>query len=167
MIRWYVAYTQPGKENLAAGQLLAQGFKTYLPKYRKTIRHARKVKNIKVPLFPRYLFVKIDLDRSRWRAIDGTRGVSHLLTMGEKPSAIPSGIVEEIKSRESQEKLIELEPYIPYDPGDSLEVTAGALSCQVGNFIRVDTNQRIVMLLQLLGRELEVRLQPEDVQAYA
>ena len=167
MTRWYVAYTQPGKENLAAGQLIAQGFKTYLPKYQKKICHARKVKNIRAPLFPRYLFVKIDLDCSPWRAINGTRGISYLLTMGEKPSAVPSGIVEEIKSRESQQKLIELEPFITYDPGDSLEITAGALSRQFGNFIRVDTNQRIVMLLQLLGRELEVRLQPEDVQAYA
>lgn len=167
MMRWYVAYTQPGRESLAAGQLSAQGFKTYLPQYRKTIRHARKVKNISTPLFPRYLFVKIDLDRNRWRSVNNTRGISYLLTMGDEPSAVPSGIVEEIQSRESSEKLIELETYIPYGPGDSLEITAGALSRQVGNFIRVDTDQRIVMLLQLLGRELEVRLQSEDVQAYA
>jgi len=167
MIRWYVAYTQPGKENLAAGQLAAQGFKTYLPKYRKTVRHARKVTDIKAPLFPRYIFVAFDLDLSRWRAINGTRGISYLLTMGEKPSAVPTGVVEEIKSRETQDQLIELEPNVPYDPGDSLEITSGALTRQVGNFIRVDTNQRIVMLLELLGRELEVRLQPEDVQAYA
>ena len=167
MTRWYVAYTQPGKENLAAGQLIAQGFKTYLPKYQKKIRHARKVKNIRAPLFPRYLFVEIDLDRRPWRAINSTRGISYLLTMGENPSAVPSGIVEEIKSRESQQKLIELEPFTTYDPGDCVEITTGALSRQVGNFIRVDTNQRIVMLLQLLGRELEVRLQPGDVQAYA
>ena len=167
MIRWCVAYTQSGKENLAAGQLAAQGFETYLPKYRKTVRHARKVTDIKAPLFPRYLFVAVDLDCSLWRAINGTRGISYILTMGEKPATVPTGIVEEIKSRETQEQLIELDPNTLYEPGDSLEITAGALSRQVGNFIRVDTNQRIVMLLQLLGRELEVRIQTEDVQAYA
>ena len=73
--------------------------------------------------------------------------------MGEKPATVPTGIVEEIKSRETQERLIELDPNTLYEPGDSLEITAGTLSRQVGNFIRVDTDQRIVMLLQLLGRK--------------
>ena len=94
MIRWCVAYTHSGKENLAAGQLAAQGFKTYLPKYRKTVRHARRVRDIKAPLFPRYLFVAVDLDCNLWRAINGTRGISYILTMGEKPATVPTGIVE-------------------------------------------------------------------------
>ncbi len=167
MKRWYVAYTQPGAEILAQGQLGNQGFGTFLPKCRKETRHARRIKDIIAPLFPRYIFVEVDLSVQRWRSINSTRGISYLLSMGEKPSAVPDGIVEELKSRAAANGLIELALEPPYKSGEVIEVTTGAFSEQVGNFIRVDARKRVVMLLNLLGREVEVRLPQESVRAYA
>lgn len=166
MKRWYVVYTQPGAEVLAKGQLDNQGFQAYLPRYAKKVRHARKENKVIAPLFPRYIFVRIDLDSQRWRSINGTRGVSYLLSMGERPSAVPEGIVDEIKARESSDNLIAIPQTPPYESGDVLEITSGALADQVGNFLRMDNRERIVMLLKLLGRSVEVRLQPETVRAY-
>lgn len=167
MKRWYVAYTQPGAEILADGQLRNQGFKTFLPKCLKTVSHARKVKEIIAPLFPRYIFVELDLGKHRWRSINGTRGISYLLSMGEHPSAVPVGIVEEIMTRATPGNLIDVPPEVPFEAGEVIEITTGALADQVGNFIRVDARQRVVMLLKLLGREVEIRVQSETVRAFA
>lgn len=65
MNRWYAVYTKTGAENLAEGHLQRQGFRVYLPRYRKERRHARRITLVKAPLFPRYLFVELDLDRDR------------------------------------------------------------------------------------------------------
>ena len=55
----------------AAGQLSAQG-RIYLPQYRKTISCA-KSERYKYTIISRYLFVKIDPDRNRWRSVNNTR----------------------------------------------------------------------------------------------
>lgn len=167
MKRWYVAYTHRGAEVMAEGHLDQQGFRTYLPRCLGTVRHARRVREVVVPLFPRYIFVEIDLQVQRWRSINGTRGISYLVSTGDRPAPVPEGVVEEIRSREGDRSLIELPETVPYEPGEAVEITAGALSDQVGRFIRVDARRRVILLLELLGRGLEVSIPTEAVRAYA
>ena len=50
-----------GREVLAAEQLERQGFRAFLPKQLKTVRHARKVRVALGAYFPGYLFVELDL----------------------------------------------------------------------------------------------------------
>ena len=167
MNRWHVIYTKTGAENLARGQLEAQKFHVYFPQFAQNIRHARKDKRIIAPLFPRYIFVRFDPMRRRWRCINGTRGVSYLITMNEIPSALPEGIVEEIMARETKDHLINVSDQAPYINGDRLEITSGAFTKQVGAFLRMERQDRIVMLLKLLGKNIEVHLRSESVRAFA
>ncbi len=86
--RWYVVQSQPSAEAKAVFHLNRQGFETYLPRYLKRRRHARRVETIAAPLFPRYLFVAIDLNAQRWRSVFSTVGVSRLVCQGEIPTPI-------------------------------------------------------------------------------
>ena len=74
--RWFVAHTQPHAEVKATAHLARQGFQIYFPRYLKRRRHARKVDFVAQPLFPRYMFVAIDMATQRWRSIQSTFGVS-------------------------------------------------------------------------------------------
>ena len=67
--RWYVAQTQPNAENKALAHLARQGFVTYLPRFLKRRRHARRIDVVAAPLFPRYLFIAIDMSMQRWRSV--------------------------------------------------------------------------------------------------
>jgi transcriptional antiterminator RfaH len=87
--------------------------------------------------------------------------------MGERPSIVPNGIVEEIIARESEDRLIQIHEKPPYNSGEIIEITSGALTDQAGSFLRMDKQKRIVMLLELLGRNVEVRLPPETVHIFA
>ena len=166
MSTWYVVYTQPGAEMLARGELEKQGFEVYCPRYSRNARHARSVKRSILALFPRYLFVRIDLTSQRWRSINGSRGVSYIITMNERPCAVPDGVVEKIKEHENAEQFIEVPKLIPFKPGESLEISSGAFAKQVGSFLRLDKDNRIIVLLGMLGRNVEVRLQTEAVRAF-
>jgi transcriptional antiterminator RfaH len=76
---WYVVQTQPNAERKAVVHLARQGFETYLPRYRKSKRHARRTQIVAAPLFPRYLLVSVDLASLRWGSLRSTVGVSGLL----------------------------------------------------------------------------------------
>lgn len=167
MDRWYVVHTRAGAELLAQGHLERQGFTTYMPRYLKTRRHARRTSQAPAPLFPRYLFVRFDATKAPWRSINGTHGVSHLVCMGNRPSAVPRGVVSEIRARESVDGLVDVTEPLGFESGDVVRVTGGPLAQQTGVFHGRDDNQRVVVLLSMLGREMKVALDREAVAAFA
>lgn len=79
MKRWYVVYTRARGEAWAAGNLVRQDFEVYFPKIRQEVRHARRIRSVLAPLFPRYLLVRLDTENQRWRSVNGTFGVSHII----------------------------------------------------------------------------------------
>ena len=106
--QWYVVQTQANAENKALAHLTRQGFATYLPRYLKRRRHARRVDVVAAPLFPRYLFVEIDMAVQRWRSIYSTVGVSRLVCNGEFPTSVPERVVDLLKKREDASGFIRL-----------------------------------------------------------
>ena len=167
MTNWYVVYTHQGSERLAEGHLKRQGFETYLPLCQKITRHARRVAEITAPLFPRYMFVAIDVSAQRWHSINGTFGVNHLVTMGELPVALPAGVVDEIRAREVDGGLVKLEQPPPFRKGETVHITGGPLTSQVGLFQRLNEKDRVSVLLDMLGRKLEVQVPLQTGSAVA
>ncbi|WP_421938182.1 transcription termination/antitermination protein NusG [Pelagibius sp.] len=143
-------------EDRAQINLERQGFETYLPRYQRERRHARRRELVKAPLFPGYVFVRFDLDTARWRSINGTFGVNHLICYGDRPAAVPEGVVEEIVARMDESGLIALEPR-PFHQGEALQIVSGSLSNCRGLFERMADKNRVILLLSLLGRQVRVQ----------
>ena len=97
---WFVAHTQPNAEAKAVANLNRQGFEAYFPRYLKRRRHARKVDTVAAPLFPRYVFVAVDISAQRWRSIYSTVGVARLVCNGDEPAAVPDAVVAVLRERE-------------------------------------------------------------------
>src|SRR6476469_7042248 len=98
--RWFLVHALPKCEAKAELRLKAQGFCCYMPLFEKTVRHARKLRTVRAPLFPRYLFVILDLGRDRWLSVRSTIGVSHLFTTRDgRPVPVPVGIIESLIER--------------------------------------------------------------------
>ena len=165
MKSWFALYTQPSKELLAQRHLQEQGFDVYLPRFKKIRRHARKTETILAPLFPRYLFVGIDLEHDRWRSINGTRGVSYLLTNGDQPISIPLSIIEKLKKQEDSEGALPITSLITFLKGDSVRIIEGAFENQIALFEKLDDKQRVQLLLNLLGQTVKVTLPSHEIEA--
>jgi transcriptional antiterminator RfaH len=164
-MRWYVAHTQPNAEPRALANLLRQGFEAWLPRYRGRRRHAGRVDDVAKPLFPRYLFVSMDVTRARWRAIHSTFGVSHLVCSGDSPTPVPAGVVETIRAHEDREGWILLGTPRTIAVGESVRVLDGAFADQTGLFAAMSDDQRVDVLLDLLGRQVRVTLPARSVVA--
>src|SRR5216684_2472440 len=124
--RWYVVQTQVSGEAKAAQNLLRQGYEVYLPRYLKRRRHARKVDFTAKPLFPRYMFVAIDMATQRWRSIQSTFGVPRLVTNGDHPAIVPAGVVQGLKAREDEKGFVRLDSKPIVGPGAKVRVLEGA-----------------------------------------
>ena len=164
-MRWYVAHTQPNAEPRALANLLRQGFEAWLPRYRGRRRHAGRVDDIAKPLFPRYVFVAMDIDTQRWRAIQSTFGVSHLVCSGDRPAAVPEGVVEAIRAREDDRGWIRLGTAATLSPGAPVRVLDGAFADRHGLLEAADDEARVTVLLDLLGRQFSVTLPAASVVA--
>jgi len=165
MKQWFVVHTQPCKESVAQKHLFEQGFEVYMPRFKKTRRHARKVEEILAPLFPRYLFVGIDLEVDQWRSVQGTRGVSYLLVQNNQPATVPIEIIQGLKDQENAEGLVSIDDLIFFTKGDKVRVLDGAFKDYVAVFEKMDDKQRVQLLLSCLGREVNVSLPLHAVEA--
>jgi len=158
MSQWYVVHTHPRSEEIASRNLARQGFDVFLPRYLRRRSHARRVENVAAPLFPRYIFVAVDLERARWRAISSTIGVNHLVCCGDAPVPVPVGIVEGIRERMDMNGYVQMRPPVAFRPGEAVQVTAGPLADQVGFFECSVDEDRIILLFNILGRKLKVKV---------
>ena len=164
-IRWYVVQTHSRAEAKAAGHLSRQGFTVYLPRYSKRRRHARKVETVAAPLFPRYLFVAVDVVTQRWRAIRSTVGVAQLVCRGDEPATVCGEVVEELRSRENESGLVQLRVGPAFAAGDKIRIAGGAFSDCLGLVEGMNDDQRVAVLLDLLGRKVRVLINAEALEA--
>jgi transcriptional antiterminator RfaH len=165
-ITWCVVHTQPSKELLAKQHLIDQGYEVYLPRFKKICRHARKVEEKLVPLFPRYLFLGMDLTSARWRSVNGTRGVSHLLMSDDlNPAKVPTRVVEDLKSHEMGDGTLPVTSLETFIKGDKVRITEGAFQDQTAVFESLDDKSRVQLLLTFMGREMKMTLPSYAVEA--
>ncbi len=150
---WYVVQTQTRKEEFAAHHLRNQDFEVLLPTYMKQRRHARRIDQVRKPLFPGYLFVRFNLNTTRWRAINGTIGVIKLISSGDTPLPVRDDIMTEIKGRCDAQGIITLDT-ARLTGGDRVKVCHGAFIDCEGLFIEMADDKRAILLLNLLNQNV-------------
>lgn len=164
MKAWYPVYTQTQREVVATQHLRNQGFDVYLPQYQKLRRHAGQAEIVAAPLFPRYLFVAIDMDQQRWRSVNGTRGVVGLVMTGDKPTAVPEAVMAEIRSREDETGYIRLNGPT-YQRGQALRIVEGPMADAQALFEEMTDSNRAILLISLLGRMVRTKMPLRQVEA--
>jgi transcription elongation factor/antiterminator RfaH len=153
--RWFLVHTRPRCELKAEFNLRAQGFVTYLPQFRKTVRHARQLRTVRAPLFPRYIFLILDLERDPWLSVRSTIGVSSLVTGEDRPLPVPRGVVEAL-IEQSDGDLVQLDTALV--EGQSVRILCGPFANFVGTLKRLDDAGRVQVLLEMMGTAIPISL---------
>ena len=153
--RWFLAHTLPKSECKAEMHLRAQGFRTYLPHINKTVRHARQFRNVRAPLFPRYIFLILDLSRDRWLSVRSTVGVSSLFTSEGRPVPVPEGIVEALIEH-SEGNVTSMD--VGLTTGQAVRIVSGPFANLVGTLDRLDAAGRTRVLLDIMGKAVPVAI---------
>lgn len=160
---WYVIQTHVNAEAKAARNLERQGFDIYLPRYLKRRSHARRIEMVPVALFPRYMFVWIDIATQRWRSVQSTFGVSQLVLNGSDPAALAPQVISCLRAREDGDGYVQLDQRPKIALGAKLRVLSGVFAENLGLFDGMADRDRVAVLLDLLGRKVRVTLDADMV----
>lgn len=161
--RWYAVSVIPGREEKAEWHLRQQGFLPFMPRQRRTIRHARKLTEKTVAFFPGYMFLPLDLSRARWRSVNGTFGVRSLIMQGERPLPCPPGLVERFITMTGDDGLLDLSSKLA--AGQSVRIVSGPLAELIGTIDRLDGPGRARVLLKIMNGDVSASMDIEDLVA--
>ncbi len=155
---WFAVTTKPRSEGLAFENLQRQGYACLWPRVRSALRGPGGMRERVECLFPNYLFLHADPERESLAPVRSTRGALGLVRFGGQPARVPEGVIERIRARiDADDGLVRLEtPELA--PGDRVRVRQGPLSGVEGIFMAESGNQRVRLLLDLLGSTREVLL---------
>ena len=156
---WFILQFKSNSHHLAAKNLNRQGFETFLPLHETTSRRLSRFINTSKPLFPGYMFIRFDKAESEWHKINNTYGVSRLITFGSILKSIPTIFVDHLMKRyDLSGKLI---PIQKLKKGDHVTVLKGPFANFIATVEKYEADQRIWILMDLMGRKTKIQT-PSD-----
>ena len=152
---WYLFHTKPRQEDVALTNLQRQGYECYLPQMRIERIRRRKVEIATEPMFPRYLFIRLDSsDQGKsWSPIRSTLGVSQLVHFGARAAKVDDALVELLRQREQAMPLDAM-----FHSGDSVVITDGPFAGIEAIYQTADADRRAFILLEILSKPVSMQI---------
>jgi len=152
---WYLVHTKPRQEEIALTNLERQGYECYLPQMRIERVRRRKAEVATEPMFPRYLFIRLDSsDQGKsWSPIRSTLGVSQLVHFGARAAKVDNTLVDLLRQRERA-----LPTEAMFHSGDSVVVTHGPFAGIEAIYQTTDAERRAFILLEILSKPVSMHV---------
>jgi len=156
MKKWYLIKTKPRQEKKAKQNLENQGYVAFFP--------IARINNQLVALFPSYLFIQLNEKTQNFSPIYSTKGVSYFVKFGLNFAKVPTNVIKFIKTNQqiTTEKLINLNKF---KPGDKVQISDGAFKNYMAIFKCYKSDERVILLMNLLGNEQSLSFKKESVIA--
>ena len=155
---WYAIHTKPRQEDHAAEHLRRQEFEIYLPKIKQARCFRQRWRDTIEPLFPRYLFICLDLGSDNVAPIRTTRGVSKLVSFNGQPATVPDPLIDALVESADPDSGL-LHPHEDhFKPGATVTIVNGPLAGLEAIFKAHDGEARSIILLELLGKTQQLKI---------
>jgi len=151
---WFALQVRSRREALVATQLTGQGYECFLPLYKSERRWSDRVKEISQPLFPGYLFCRLELHNRGPLLM--TPGVQQIVGIGRTPIPVAETEVESI--RQALSSGLPSQPWLYLEIGQRVRVNHGSLSNLEGILINFKGSHRIVLSVSLLQRSVAMEI---------
>jgi len=148
---WYLIYTKPRSEKKARTHLREQGYEVYLPLFQCRKHRGAQWCSVIEPLFPSYVFVRLDDQLDNWAPIRSTPGVTKLVRFGDVPGKVPEEFIEALRTRENEMGLQPIaEPRLR--SGDKVRLLEGPMAGLEAVFRTSKGADRALIMLSILGK---------------
>lgn len=157
---WYVIQCKGGESFRAAENLGNQEYEVFHPVLEVARKRRGKLTTISEPMFPYYLFIRLDQIVSNWRPIRSTRGVLRLLTFGDTPIPVSDDLIETLRSQPHHKHGI----HSYFSPGDKVTITDGPFKNLQAIFKCTKGEERAIVLLNMLHRPQHIEMSVHVLQ---
>ena len=158
---WYALRTKSRHEKMVRDQLDKQGIEPLLPTVKRLSQWKDRKKEVEVPLFSGYCFVRFSPDARL--PVQKVSGVVEIVGSGRRPEPIADTEIEALK--------VLMTSVLPYDPhpylheGMQVEVVRGPLQGVQGILLRKEKRHRLVIGVRLIQQAAAVEIDVRDVVA--
>lgn len=160
--KWFAIQTRPRHEKKVDAQLQGKGIESYLPLWSEMHRWSDRQRLVHQPLFSSYVFVRIADSPQERSSVLSTSGVCWFV--GNRGMGLP------IPSKQIQDIQTILSSAVPFTPfpfvriGQRVRIRGGCLDGIEGILVSKDSEQSVVVSVELVRRSLAVRLNGYDIE---
>jgi transcription antitermination factor NusG len=159
--KWFAVYTSPRHEKRVSEYLRLREIEHYLPLYqvRRKWRNGA-TETLDLPLFPGYLFVRIDRGE-RVRVLESPGVLAFVGGTGGKPASLPE---TEIDALRSGLPLRHAEPHPLLTVGQRARILSGALAGMEGVVLRRKNSLRVVLTMDMIMQSVSVEVDGSELE---
>jgi len=162
--QWFLLTSKPREEQRSYDNLSNQGFEVFLPKIAK-VKKRQGVKSLSLePLFPNYLFIKLDESEANFNAIRSTRGVANFVRFGLNIATLSESLLTNIKQNIDEGENKSLMDLLSYQQGDKVQVTQGPFKGLEAIYQTTDGLERSILLINMLGQQNKVAIENQRIE---
>jgi transcription antitermination factor NusG len=163
VLPWYALCTRHQHEKVVAQSLAGKGFEVFLPLYGAIHRWEDRTKQLSIPLFPGYLFLRAGFDR-RVQVLT-TPGVFHFVSSADRPIPIEQADIDSVRQLIERGSKVARHPFLK--TGDWVRVRTGPLAHLEGILTRLKGAFRLVLSVELLQQSASVEVDAAAVERVA
>ena len=152
--QWFVVYSKPQREEVAQFHLRQKGVEVFFP--RLLLPKSSQKRKLIVPLFPNYLFVRIDVG-TQYYSVLWSPGVKNFVSFNDTPAPLDENVAGCLLERANAEGIIAAQSDLTV--GQEVRIRGGSFDGFVGLLQNVpDAKGRVQVLMKILNREIKVQL---------
>ena len=152
--QWFVIYSKPQREEVAQFHLRQKGVEVFFP--RLQLPKSSQKRKLLIPLFPNYLFVRIDVG-TQYYSVLWAPGVKNFVSFNDSPAPLDENVAECLLERADAAGVIAAQSDLTV--GQEVRIRGGSFDGLVGLLQNVpDAKGRVQVLMKILNREIKVQL---------
>jgi len=161
-LHWYAIRTRSRHEKMVAEQLEKQGIESFLPLVKRTRQWSDRTKEVELPVFSGYSFVRMIFSSAARLRVLQTHGVVGFVGPNNLGAAIPDSEIQDVRTLLTSNVRFEERPFLRV--GQRVRIRGGSLDGVEGILAAHEEDQSLVISVTLIQRSLSVRIQGYEVE---
>jgi len=155
-LQWFALRTRSRHEKKVATEIAAKGIFAFLPIITRKHKWSDRYKMVELPLFPCYLFVRMDSSAETRVTVLRTSGAVGFIGNGGRGTPIPDAQIDSVRSILEQGVEFSLHPYLAIN--QRVRIRGGSLDGVEGVLLAKNTDQSLVVSIDLIQRSVAIRV---------
>jgi len=157
---WHAVFTVPQHEKSVVQHLNIREIESFLPTYEvvRVWKNRQRMK-INLPLFPAYLFVRIN-SRERTKVLQSP-GVIQIVGNGRDHDPVLNSEIDFLRTDYCRQRI---EPYRDLVIGEKVRVTNGVMQGLEGILVRKNNNMQFVLTVDLINQHAAIHVSAGDLE---
>jgi transcription antitermination factor NusG len=161
-VEWYALQTKPRHEKKVASALEEKHLAVFLPLYTAVHHWSDRKREVQLPLFPSYLFVRLTESRSERSLVLRTEGVMSFVGMRGTGSCIPDQEIEAVQRILAARAPFTYHPFL--NVGQKVRIRGGSLDGVSGILTAVNNDRSLIISVECVQRSIAIRIDGYGVE---